>query len=188
MRLIDIIREDLHRYEGKNRIAVLFSPTFLLVLNYRLFSGLKDYKLLFPLLFIMRVTHKVLTYITGIQFSLRNKIGAGLFFPHHGCIVIAEEAVIGDNCTILHNVTIGRDFGQDMEGCPVIGNNVCIFSGSMVYGRITIGNHVIIGANSVVNKSCPDNSVWAGVPAKQLSSDSSISFNEYWGKHFRILA
>lgn len=51
---------------------------------------------------------------------------------------------------------------------PTIGNNVKIAKGAIVFGGITIGNNVIIGANAVVNKPVPDNAIVAGVPAKLL--------------------
>lgn len=59
-------------------------------------------------------------------------------------------------------------------GTPVIGNNVCINKGAIVYGGITIGNNVDIGANAVVNKPVPNNAVVAGVPAKILRIKSEV--------------
>jgi len=136
---------------------------------------------------LFRFNHKVFTYITGIQFSLNCKIGPGLFFPHHGTIVIAGDCIIGENCTILQDTTIGRSFGKSHIGCPVIGDNVLIMGGAKVFGPITVGHHCVIGANSVVTKSTPDYSVVAGVPARILHADSRTTFDDYWGRHFRII-
>ena len=51
---------------------------------------------------------------------------------------------------------------------PTIGNNVTIYAGAVIVGNIKIGDNVVIGANSFVNKDIPDNEVWAGIPAKKI--------------------
>lgn len=120
----------------------------------------------------------------GIQLPLGTKVGGGLRFPHYGSIVIAQSAIIGKNATIHNGVTIGRSFNEKCEGCPSIGDNVVIFAGAKLFGSIEIGNNVVIGANSVVNKNAPERSVLAGIPAKIISPDSSQCFNHYWSKAF----
>lgn len=88
----------------------------------------------------------------------------GTRFFHPTGICIAEKAVIGKNCIINQNVTIGQGKG----GFPMIGDNVQILSGAVVIGAIKVGNNAVIGANSVVTKDVPENAVVAGVPAKFL--------------------
>lgn len=75
-------------------------------------------------------------------------------FPHglYG-IVVSHNAVIGSNCTIYHQVTIGEGNG----GAPIIGDNVLIGAGAKVIGQIKIGNNVKIGAGCVVTDNVPDN-------------------------------
>ncbi|MBQ8752368.1 MAG: serine acetyltransferase [Clostridia bacterium] len=68
-------------------------------------------------------------------------------------IIVSHNAVIGSNCTIFHQVTIGE--GRD--GAPVIGDNVLIGAGAKVIGGIRIGNNVRIGAGCVVMQDVPDN-------------------------------
>lgn len=68
-------------------------------------------------------------------------------------IVIASGAIIGNNCFLSHQVTIGRNRG----GAPTIGNNVYIGPGAKIFGAIHIGNNVRIGANCVVFEDIPDN-------------------------------
>lgn len=76
--------------------------------------------------------------------------------PHHlNGIIISHNAVIGENCTIFHQVTIGSN-GKD-DFAPKIGNNVLIGAGAKIIGNVKIGNNVRIGANSVVTKDVPDN-------------------------------
>jgi serine O-acetyltransferase len=92
------------------------------------------------------------------------KIGAGLFIQH-GFSTIISAAEIGENCWINQQVTIGYSNPTD---CPIIKNNVKIYSGAKVIGKVIIGNNVKIGANAVVIRDVPDNSTAIGVPAKNV--------------------
>lgn len=100
---------------------------------------------------------KIINTITGSNIPLNTSIGAGIKFPHLTGIIINESAKIGDNATILHQVTIGKN--EDREGCPVIGDNVYIGAGAKVIGKIKIGDNVKIGANAVVVHNIEDNSI-----------------------------
>lgn len=91
-------------------------------------------------------------------------IGGGLFIQHGFSTYIAAQS-IGENCWINQQVTIGY---KDNTRPPVIGNNVTITCGAKVLGPITIADNVTIGANAVVVKDLPPNSVWGGVPARQI--------------------
>ena len=86
------------------------------------------------------------------------------YIEPNGCIIINSYSVIGDNCTIRHEVTIGnRNSDRD---CPIIGNNCNIGAGAKILGAIKIGNNVDIGANAVVITDVPDNCIAVGVPAR----------------------
>ena len=91
----------------------------------------------------------------------------GIFIEHGDCCWISCKE-IGENLWINQGATIGYSNKTD---CPIIGNNVSIKAGAKVFGKITIGNNVIIGANAVVNKSVPDNCTVVGVPAKIVRKD-----------------
>jgi len=91
-------------------------------------------------------------------------IGGGLFIQHGFSTYIAAES-IGENCWINQQVTIGY---KDDTRSPVIGDDVTITCGAKVLGPITIGDRVTIGANAVVVKDLPSDSVWGGVPAKRI--------------------
>lgn len=95
-------------------------------------------------------------------------IGGGSKLGYGGIgVVIHKNSIIGNGCLISQHVTIGGGNSR-FPGVPVIKNNVHISHGAIVFGGITIGNNVEIGANAVVNKPVPDNAVVAGVPAKIL--------------------
>ena len=91
-----------------------------------------------------------------------NDIGGGLIIQH-GFSTIVSAHKIGENCKIYQDVTIG--FSHDLKA-PVIGDNVEVCCGAKVIGGITVGDNVLIGANAVVVKDVPSNSVVAGVPAR----------------------
>jgi len=96
------------------------------------------------------------------------KIGMGIQFPHPNGIVIGDGTIIGNNCIIYQQVTLGGRIIGDAQrrNYPRVGNNVVIFAGAKIIGGVKIGDNVIIGANSVVNKDMPADSIVAGVPAK----------------------
>lgn len=87
------------------------------------------------------------------HYPLGAKIGGGLRLPHNMGIVISGSAVIGNNCEIFHQVTIGVD---KTGRAPKIGNNVFIGAGAKIIGNIVVGNNVKVGANAVVTKNVPD--------------------------------
>lgn len=89
-------------------------------------------------------------------------------------LIIHSNAVIGKNCLIVKNVTIGRNFG-DLKG-PVIGDDVYIGTGSVVFGEVRVGNNVIIGANSVTNKDVRDNCTVVGNPMRIISFDCKVKY------------
>ena len=106
----------------------------------------------------------------GIFIGNETKIGIGLKLPHPNGIIIGEKVKIGNNCTIYQQVTIGSSkIGDYLNGLqPQLGNNVILFAGSKIIGNIEIKNKTIIGANAVVNKNTEENSVYVGIPAKNI--------------------
>lgn len=110
------------------------------------------------------------------------KIGGGTIFGYGGIgVIIHSRVVIGKNCGIGANVTIGGK--SRWYEVPVIGDNVHISAGAKVLGPIRIGNNVTIGANAVVVKDVPDNCVVAGIPAKIIKTN--VNQEEMYGKELR---
>lgn len=100
-------------------------------------------------------------------------LGGGSKFAYGGIgVVIHARSVIGKNCVIGQNVTIGGKSGW--YEVPVIGDNVEISAGVRILGPVRIGNNVIIGANAVVVKDVPDNCIVAGIPAKIIRENISL--------------
>lgn len=94
------------------------------------------------------------------------KIGKGSKFGYGGIsVVIHQDSVIGENCSIGQLVTIGGG-NSKYPGVPTIGDDVRISCGSIVFGGFTVGNNVVIGAHSVVNFPVPDNAVVVGNPGR----------------------
>ncbi|MFT7538866.1 MAG: serine O-acetyltransferase [Lysobacterales bacterium] len=150
-------------YKGRLRIffIVLTYQGFQAMVCYRLSRWLVKHRV--PLLNILVQRWAEMT--TGISIPPA-AIGKSLMIEHFGGIVINASAVVGDNCTIAHGVTLGNKIPGG--GAPNIGNNVYICTGAKVLGEITIGDNCIIGANAVVLKSAEANSVLVGIPAKVI--------------------
>ena len=86
-------------------------------------------------------------YKLGISIPHVTQIGSGFYIGHFGGIVVHEDCKIGKNCNISQGVTIGQANRGERAGCPVIGDNVYIGPGAKIFGAITIGSDVAIGAN-----------------------------------------
>jgi serine O-acetyltransferase len=94
------------------------------------------------------------------------RIGQGLMIDHAHAIVIGETAVVGDNVSMLHSVTLGGTGKHDGDRHPKIGNGVLIGAGAKVLGNIRVGNCARIAAGSVVLSDVPGCKTVAGVPAR----------------------
>ncbi|MHA1264915.1 MAG: serine O-acetyltransferase [Candidatus Helarchaeota archaeon] len=119
--------------------------------------------------FVPRYLSHIARQITGIEIHPGAKIGKNFFIDHGSGTVIGETAEIGDNVTIYQNVTLGGTSLKDEKRHPTIGNNVVIGAGAKLLGPIKIGDNVKIGANSVVTRDVPSNSVVVGVPGRIVS-------------------
>jgi serine O-acetyltransferase len=102
----------------------------------------------------------------GVDIHPAARIGRGLMIDHAHAIVIGETAVVGDNVSMLHSVTLGGTGKDDGDRHPKIGNGVLIGAGAKVLGNIRVGNCSRIAAGSVVLADVPHCVTVAGVPAR----------------------
>lgn len=106
--------------------------------------------------------------IFGVDIHPAAKIGSGIMLDHGTAIVVGETATIGDNCSLLHSVTLGGTGKEGGDRHPKIGESVMIGAGAKVLGNITVGKCSRIAAGSVVLADVPPNTTVAGVPAKVI--------------------
>jgi len=106
--------------------------------------------------------------LTGIEIHPGAILGENFFIDHGMGVVIGETAEVGNNVTIYHGVTLGGTSSQKVKRHPTLEDNVVVGAGAKVLGAITIGRGSRIGANAVVVKSAPSNSVIIGVPGQIL--------------------
>ncbi len=102
----------------------------------------------------------------GVDIHPAARIGKGIMMDHAHSIVIGETAVVGDNVSMLHAVTLGGTGKENDDRHPKIGNGVLIGAGAKVLGNITVGHCSRIAAGSVVLKDIPACKTVAGVPAR----------------------
>lgn len=103
-------------------------------------------------------------WLTGVEIHPGATIGSGFFIDHGIGIVIGETAEIGDNVSLYQGVTLGGVSWKKVKRHPTIEDGVVVGAGAKVLGAITIGENSRIGANSVVIRDVPSNSVVVGVP------------------------
>jgi len=177
-----VVGADLHRY-GHGVSIRSFVKQYFLVPGFkysfwmRFANHLRQKSMIWrPCYYLCRAILHRCSVRYGISIPYNTRIGPGLYIGHYGGIVVNDSVVIGDDCNINHEVTIGVKYGGRNPGVPVIGDRVYLGPGCKVIGGISLGNDVAVGANSVVVDSVPDFGVAAGVPAKVISSKGSSAY------------
>lgn len=112
-------------------------------------------------------------FVTGIEIHPGAEIGSRFVIDHGSGVVIGETAIIGDDVTLYHDVTLGgtapsvdsaAQVGRKRH--PTLQDGVIVGSGAQILGPIVVGAHARVGANSVVTKDIPSSVTAVGVPAK----------------------
>lgn len=119
--------------------------------------------------FIARAGSQVTRWMTGIEIHPGAIIGRRFFIDHGMGVVIGETAEVGDDVMLYHGVTLGGRTRDSGKRHPTLGDGVAVGSGAKILGPITIGAGSVVGANAVVTKDAPADSVLVGVPAKARS-------------------
>jgi serine O-acetyltransferase len=175
--MFNLIREDIQSVldrdpAARNTLEVLLCYPGLHAiwahrLSHRLWtSGLKLFA---------RWISQLMRGITGIEIHPGATIGRNVFIDHGMGVVIGETAEVGDHVTIYHGVTLGGTSLHKVKRHPTIEDHVVIGAGAKVLGSITIGANSRIGANAVVVKPAPPNSVIVGVPGQVVVRDPALS-------------
>jgi serine O-acetyltransferase len=113
-----------------------------------------------------RVVSQTSRFFTGIEIHPGATIGRRFFIDHGMGVVIGETTVIGDDVLLYQGVTLGGTGNEKGKRHPTLGNGVVVGTGAKVLGNIRIGDHVKIGAGSVVVHPVPDYSTVVGIPGR----------------------
>ncbi|HYJ49399.1 MAG TPA: serine O-acetyltransferase EpsC [Microbacterium sp.] len=158
----DIAAAKLRDPAARNGLEIaLLYPGLHAVWGHRLWHALWVRRLRF----LARLGSQVTRWLTGIEIHPGATIGRRFFIDHGMGVVVGETAEIGDDVMLYHGVTLG---GRQREGGkrhPTIGDGVAVGAGAKVLGPIIIGEGSVIGANAVVTKNAPADSILVGVPA-----------------------
>lgn len=119
---------------------------------------------------LARVISTFSRWLTGIEIHPGATIGRRFFIDHGMGVVIGETALIGDDCTLYHGVTLGGTAWSAGKRHPTLEDNVVIGAGAKVLGPITISKGGKVGSNSVVVKDVPENSTAVGIPARIVNN------------------
>lgn len=145
--------------------VILLYPGYHAVLFHRIAHFL--YKMHFY--FLARLISQIARTLTGIEIHPGATIGKRLFIDHGMGVVIGETAIIGDDCLIYHQATLGGMSGAHEKRHPTLGNNVLVGTGAKILGNIHIGDNVKIGANCIVIKDVAADKTIVGVPGEILT-------------------
>nr|WP_026596479.1 serine O-acetyltransferase [Methylohalobius crimeensis] len=122
-----------------------------------------------------RFLSHIARWLTGIEIHPGAHIGQRFFIDHGMGVVIGETAVIGDDCTLYHGVTLGGTSWKKGKRHPTLGRNVVVGAGAKILGPIQVGDNARIGSNSVVLKDVPPGATVVGIPAHVVSADRKAS-------------
>lgn len=165
------IREDiraakLHDPAARGSVEVmLLYPGLHAIWAHRVWHALWRRGMRFP----ARLGSQVTRWLTGIEIHPGAVIGRRFFIDHGMGVVIGETAVIGNDVMLYHGVTLGGRQRSGGKRHPTLGDGVAVGAGAKVLGPVTIGARSLVGANAVVTKDAPEDSVLVGVPARARS-------------------
>jgi serine O-acetyltransferase len=129
-----------------------------------------------------RLVSQISRFFTGIEVHPAARIGKRFFVDHGMGVVVGETAVIGDDVTLYHDVTLGgvspavdSESQRSQKRHPTLEDGVIVGSGAQILGPITVGKGARVGANSVVTKNVPEGVTVVGVPGRVIVSAKSAN-------------
>ena len=167
---IDFIMKNDPASKSKLEVLLLY-PGLHAVIGHKISNFLYRKKLFFA----ARLISQIFRFLTNIEIHPGAQINGTLFIDHGAGIVIGETAIIGNEVTIYHGVTLGGTGKETGKRHPTIGDGVVIGAGAKLLGSIEIGNNVKIGANSVVLKNIPDGCTVVGTEGRIVKRPNSKS-------------
>lgn len=151
----ELYNADISRYGGK---PDMYIKVFHYLYRKAAVLTFVPMKLLYKALFRLWANRR------GLELSVNQRIGGGLYIGHAYNITINSRAIIGCNCNIHKGIVIGQTNRGARIGTPIIGDRVWIGINSAIVGNVTIGDDVLIAPNSFVNVDVPSHSVVFGNP------------------------
>lgn len=130
------------------------------------------------LLWLARFVSHLARWLTGIEIHPGATIGRRVFIDHGMGVVVGETAVISDDCTLYHGVTLGGTSWNKGKRHPTLEAGVVIGAGAKVLGPIVIGAGAKIGSNAVVVKDVPPGATAVGIPARILDQEKARQRDE----------
>ncbi|MFO0954462.1 MAG: serine acetyltransferase [Isosphaeraceae bacterium] len=150
---------------GRERPRGFWDPSRRLITSFRRYQALRDGpRWIRWARRVFSIEHAFWAVVTGADLSLHTRAGGGLLMPHPNGVVINPNTVIGPNCLLFQQVTLGQ--GGSKPGAPVLGGHVDVGTGAKILGGVTIGDHAKIGANAVVLQDVPPGATAVGIPAR----------------------
>ncbi|MCK5122450.1 MAG: serine O-acetyltransferase [Methylococcales bacterium] len=178
--MFNLIKEDINCVFGRDPAAqtifevVTTYPGFHAMVIHRLahLCWLKEFR------WLGRFISHMGRWLTGIEIHPGAKIGRRFFIDHGMGVVIGETAVIGDDCTLYHGVTLGGTSWNKGKRHPTLHDGVVVGAGAKVLGPIDIGKDARIGSNSVVVKPVPSGATVVGIPGRIIDQNKSQATKE----------
>ena len=171
--MFDRLKEDIQCVKDRDPAArstveiMLLYPGFKAVRMHRKAHWLFNHKMFF----LARLVSQRCVKKTNIEIHPGATIGRRFFIDHGTGVVIGETAVIGDDCTVYHGVTLGGTGKDHGKRHPTLGNNVLVGAGAKVLGPFTIGDNSNVAAGSVVLSAIPPNCTAVGSPARVVKQN-----------------
>ncbi|MFC4701901.1 serine O-acetyltransferase [Glaciecola siphonariae] len=168
--MFERVKEDIasvfHRDPAaRNTLEVLFNyPGLHAIWVHRLSHKLWHIKLYWLARFVSNLSR----FITGIEIHPAAVLGRRVFIDHGMGVVIGETAIVGDDVTLYHGVTLGGTSWSAGKRHPTLENNSVIGAGAKILGPITIGHNARVGSNSVVVKDVPNGATCVGIPGRNI--------------------
>lgn len=162
---------------ARSKAEVIFAyPGFHALLFYRLSHWLWGKRLYL----LGRIVSHLGRFFSAIEIHPAAEIGEGFFVDHGSGVVVGATAVIGNNVTLYHDVTLGgiapsidSDSQRDQKRHPTVEDDVIIGSGAQILGPIVVGKGARVGANSVVLSDVPPATTVVGIPAKAVRGQNA---------------